>query len=112
MIKLELKVARAPTTPLRIEPREKTGAKVGQARKGACILSNLLTRFDARFIEAPFADENTPNSAITHGEVSSPCLALNFGVQNSRFILNMGILSPLNEKLGRPNPYSRGGMGA
>ncbi len=72
--------------------------KVGQARKGACILSNLLTRFDARFIEAPFADENTPNSAITHGEVSSPCLALNFGVQNSRFILNKGVFCPHSTK--------------
>ena len=33
---------------------------VGQGRSGACIL-NLLEYLSFRFIEAPFADENTPD---------------------------------------------------
>ena len=56
--------------------------KVGQARKGACIL-NLLAHLSFRFIEAPFADENTPH----------------FSVKNSIKVLKWGVFwthSPKN----------------
>ncbi len=61
--------------------------KVGQARKGACIL-NLLAHLSFRFIEAPFADENTPD----------------FSAQNRTIVFIWGYFVRKGKKLSPPNP--------
>ncbi len=55
---------------------------VGQGRSGAFTLSQWLSCIAPRFIEAPFADENTPN----------------FSGLNSILILKKGVFCPHSPK--------------